>query len=529
MRHHGTSALLAVALAVTLVPAVARSQDDPVRRAQRRVMPDELPMSTPEEQGMDSYRLAEAVDFLTAHRLDYRPHQVIVVRHGRRVLDVALYPFEQGLRHDIASVGKMVTGTLIGIAVDKGFIAGADTPVLSFFPERQIANRDPRKEAMTIAHLLAQRSGIYHGDDGSHSAEDAEMYASADWVQWVLDRPMAEAPGGTWYYSNANLHLAAGALSQATGMSPLAFARRYLFPPLHIADVAWEADPQGVNNGAGGQEYRPLDLAKIGQLYLDGGAWRGQQVLSSGWVARSTSPAPGPHPAGWPPDSSVGFHWVIEDNYRGAGGSGGQNVELYPDDDIVIVVVAGGGTPYAGCSNPVALSAPLYSQFIRPAIVSDSALPPNPAGVAALAASVAAAAVSYEGPPKPVPTLPATALAISGKRFALEPNPLHISSFSLSFSGGSEATLQVAGEEEVTFRVGLDDVFRYAPGEGGLPAAAKGSWSASTRFVAIVDQFAIFAYLRVTMDFAGSRVTVTIDDLACPGGGSVTLTGTMQS
>ena len=474
---------------------------------------------------MDSYRLAEAVAFLTAHRLDYRPHQVIVVRHGRRVLDVALYPFERGLRHDIASVGKMVTGTLIGIAVDKGFIASADEPVLSFFPDRPIANRDARKEAMTIAHLLAQRSGIYHGDDGSHSAEDAEMYASPDWVQWVLDRPMAEPPGGTWYYSSANLHLAAGVLSQATGFSPLEFARRYLFAPLHIADVAWEADPQGVNNGAGGQQLRPLDLAKIGQLYLDGGEWRGRQVLSSEWVARSTSPAPGPHPAGWPPESSVGFHWVIENNYRGAGGSGGQTVELYPDDDLVLVVVAGGGTPYAGCSNPVALSAPLFSQYIRPAIVSDSALPPDPAGVEALAAEVAAAAVSYEGPPHPVPALPATALAVSGRQFVLEPNPLQISSFSLSFPGGSEATLQVSGEEEVTFRIGLDDVFRRAPGEGGLPAAAKGWWAGSTRFEALIDQYAIFNYIRVTMDFNGNRVTATVEDLACPGGGILTLTG----
>ncbi len=230
---------------------------------------------------------------------------------------------------------------------------------------------------------------------------------------------------------------------------------------------------------------------------------------------------------GWPPDASVGFHWVIESNYRGAGGSGGQIVELYPEDDMVLVVVAGGGTPYGGCSNPEALSAPLYSQFIRPATVSASALPPNPAGVAALAAEVAAAAASYEGPPRPVPALPATALTISDRRFVLEPNPLEIGWFSLSFPGGSEATLQVSGEEEVTFRVGLDDVFRHAPGEFGLPAAVKGWWAGGTRFVALIDQYAIFAYLRVTMDFTGNGVTITIDDLACPGGGSLTLSGSV--
>ncbi len=528
MRHFGRVLLFAAAVAAAHVPAIEHAQGSASQRVRRRLVRESLPMSTPEEQGMDSYRLAEAVAYLTAHRLDYRPHQVIVVRHGHRVLDVALYPFARGLRHDIASVGKMITGTLIGLAIDHGFIASVDEPVLSFFPDREIANRDARKEAMTIAHLLAQRSGIYHGDDGSDNAESAAMYASPDWVQFVLDRPMAEQPGGTWYYSNANLHLAAGVLAQATGMSPLDFARTYLFSPLGITDVVWDADPQGVNDGAGGQQLRPLDLVKIGQLYLDGGVWEGRQVLSAEFVARATSPAPGPHPSGWPPETSVGFHWVIEDNYREAGGSGGQTVEYHPDDNLVLVVVAGGGTPYSGCSNPVALAYPLYSQFIRPAIVSPSALPPNPAGVSALAARVAAAAAPNDGPPRPVPTLPSTARTISGKRFVLQPNPLEIGSFSLSFPGGSEATLAISGEEDVVLRVGLDGVVRYSTGEYGLPAAAKGWWDGSSRFVALIDQYAIYSYVRAQMTFMGTQVIIEIDDLACPGGGTLTLHGIIQ-
>lgn len=498
-------------------------------RAPRRLLaPEGLPASTPEEQGMDSRQLAEAVAFLTQHRQDYRPHQVIVTRHGRRVLDVALYPFTQGLRHDIASVGKMITGTLIGLAIDHGFIASADEPVLSFFPDRQIANRDARKEAMTIAHLLAQRSGIYHGDDGTHSAEDAAMEASPDWVQWVLDRPMAEAPGGTWYYSNANLHLAAGVLAQATGMSPLAFAQRYLFRPLRITDVVWEADPQGVNVGNGGQQLRPLDLAKIGQLYLGHGLWEGKQVVSSEWVTRATTRAPGPQPPGWPPEFSIGFHWVISSDRCEAGGSGGQMVLYFPAEDLVLTVVAGGGTPYSGCSNPDALAYPLYAQYIKPAVRSNAPLPPDPGGLAELQAQVAAAAASYEGPPRPVLALPATAHSISGRRFLLDPNPLEIQWFSVDFPPGSEALLRIAGEEEIAVRVGLDNVSRISPGQYGLPAAAKGWWADNARLVVMLDQFAIYSYLRITITFNGDRMTATVEDLACPGGPTVTVTGKME-
>jgi len=476
---------------------------------------------------MDSGLLADGVDYLTRHRLDYRPHQVIVARHGRRVLDVTLYPFSQGLRHDIASVGKMVTGTLIGIAIDRGFIASADEPVLSFFPDRQIANRDARKEAMTIAHLLAQRSGIYHGSDGSHTEEDRLMESSPDWVQFVLDRPMAEAPGGTWYYSNANLHLAAGVLAEATGMTPLEFAQRYLFHPLLIRDVRWEADPQGVNLGYGALQLKPFDLAKIAQVYLTGGECESRRILSQNWVTRSTSPFPGPPPPGWPPEFSVGFHWVVADDYREAGGSGGQAVLLYPDEDVLIVVVAGGGTPYAGCSNPVALAAPLASQYIVPAVQSSSTLPPNPSGVARLAAMVEAAGASYEGPPQPVPPPPAVASTISGRCFVLESNPLEIQSFTLTFGAADEATLHIVGEEEVTFLIGLDGVRRMSPGESGLPAAATGRWEGDASFEVILDQFALYTYLKVTFEFSGDEVTVTLDDLACPGGPQLTITGTM--
>jgi CubicO group peptidase (beta-lactamase class C family) len=496
-----------------------------VRVVRERVEPSWLPMSTPEEQGMDSELLADAVAYLTQRRLDYRPHQVIVARHGRRVLDVALYPFSQGLRHDIASVGKMITGTLIGIAIDRGFIASADEPVLSFFPDREIANRDARKEAMTIAHLLAQRSGIYHGTDGSHAEEDYLMESSPDWVQFVLDRPMAEAPGGTWYYSNANLHLAAGVLAAATGMSPLEFARRYLFDPLWIGDVRWEADPQGVNLGYGAQELRPLDLAKITQLYLDGGRCGGRRVLSQAWITRSTSPAPGPPPAGWPPEFSIGFHWVLADDYREAGGSGGQVTLFFPDEDLLVVVVAGGGVPYAGCSDPVALAAPLTSLYILPAVLSSSPLPANPSGVDRLAGMVEAAGVSYEGPPQPVPPLPAIASVISGERFVLDPNPLDLESFTLTFGAPDEATLAIVGEEELMFRIGLDGVRRMSPGEGGLPAQAKGWWEGDSRFVVLLDEFALYTYLQVTLDFSGSLATVTLRDLACPGGPQVVIAG----
>lgn len=511
---------------IVLAWAAQAQEAQTFRRLPRRhLLPSALPLSTPEEQGMDSRGLANAVvGFLLENRDDYRPHQVIVVRHGHRVLDVTFYPFPSGVRHDLASVGKTITGTLIGIAIDKGFIASAEERVLSFFPDRQVANRDARKEAMTIADLLAQRSGIDYDEDGSGCA-DAE--GSPDPVQATLDLPMRYDPGAVFEYCSANTHLAAAVLANATGMTPLELADRYLFRPLRIRDVIWETDPQGVNIGSGGQILLPLDLAKLGELYLRRGVWEGQRIVSGEWVERATSPVPGAFPPSWPADSKVGFHWVIYPDHVEAGGSGGQNVFVSQVHDLVLVVLAGGGQPYHGCQYPAVLASQVYARVLS-TIRSEQPLPPNPSAVAALATRVATAARPNQGSPSPVPPMPAMARVISGKRFVLEGNPIALSAFTLSFPGGSEATLVVEGEQTVTLQVGLDGNYRVSPGQWGLPFTAEGSWLSSSVFEVLLDEVPLYTYLKVSLVFTSTSVTIALEDLACPGGPLVLLHGHVE-
>jgi len=461
---------------------------------------------------MDSRVLGDMVQALLDSREDYRPHQLIIVRNGQLVLDMAFYPFSMGFRHGIASIGKMVTATLIGTAIDEGYITNVDEPVLGFFPGRVIANRDTRKEAMTIAHLLAHRSGIDYHDD-----QYASMQASPDWTQWILDLPMASDPGWEYSYSNANFHLAAGVLTQATGMTPLAFARRYVFGPLRIADPIWDVDPQGIHWGFGGQMMLPSDLAKLGVVYLTGGGWRGRQVVSPGWVTLATTAHPGPPPPGWSPEVSMGFGWAInfELSMLDTAGSGGQVMRVLLDSDLVVVAVAGGGPAYDSCGRNNAVVDDLLYDYLRMAVVSSSPLAPNPQGTARLAALVEAASLPYDGPPQPVPPLPAIADTVSGVVFEIEPNPLNLRWLSVSFPPGNEALLEYQMTEVVTVSVGLDDVFRISPGEHGLPFAAKGSWLDDTRFGLLLDQTALWRLLDVELDFDGDRVTVTLQDTSC--------------
>ena len=114
--------------------------------------------STPEQQGTDSEKLAEAPDFLQEE--DVNIHSLLIIRNGYIVTDAYFCPFARGSVRDVASVTKSFTATLIGIAVSEGRIASVEQPFLEFFPERTVANVDAKKEAMILKDLLTMRSGF---------------------------------------------------------------------------------------------------------------------------------------------------------------------------------------------------------------------------------------------------------------------------------------------------------------------------------------------------------------------------------
>jgi CubicO group peptidase (beta-lactamase class C family) len=319
---------------------------------------------------MDSVRLAEGIDLLIANRELYRVHSVVVVRNGSVVLDARFYPFAGGERHDLASVTKSFTSTLVGIAIDKGYISSVDAHMLDFFPGRVVANLDQRKRAVTVKHLLAMRSGL-RCDPGGFEQTLTEMTQSPDWVQFALDLPMAEDPGQTDVYCSPGVHLLSAILQQATGMSALEFGRRHLFGPLGVANVQWPADPQGVNRGWGDLALEPKDVAKLGVLFLNGGTLFGRRVVSPAWVDSATSIPEGYEYPGWPEGAGRGYLWWLASDGYSAAGRGGQLVSVYPDEGLVVGLTGGGCT--GDCQS---LRLQFLNDFVR-AVVSGGAFSPT--------------------------------------------------------------------------------------------------------------------------------------------------------
>jgi CubicO group peptidase (beta-lactamase class C family) len=119
----------------------------------------------------------------------------------------------------------------------------------------------------------------------------AVMEKSRDWVQYVLDRPMATEPGSQFVYNSGATELLAEIFKQATGRNLIEYAEANLFKPLGIASYYWKRTPLELPDTEGGLYLRPEDLAKIGYLFLKNGRWEGAQVVSPDWVSQSVTPA----------------------------------------------------------------------------------------------------------------------------------------------------------------------------------------------------------------------------------------------
>jgi len=498
------SAWLTLATLLGGVASMPYAQSPPVRAPRALIRAEGLASSTPEQQGMDSVRLAQAIEFLAAQRDRYYIHSLLLLRHGVRVADVSFWPFQPHEMHELSSASKPVMAVLMGIAIDKGYIAGVDERVLAFFPDRVIANRTAWKEAITIEHLLTMTSGL--GGVLPYDEEVEAIESSEDPLQFCLDLPMTTEPGSVWRYANQNTSLLSAIITQATGMTARDFAQRHLMGPLGVTRWHWDTSQQGISEGSGGQLMAPEAFARIGQLMLQGGWWRGEQLLSSAWVEVSTAlhVAEAYYCYIWGRYPDLDVYW--------AGGSQGQRMVVSEALDLV-AVFTGGGYAHGDIES---IYKEALQAYVFPAVVSEEALDPNPAGVARLEAAVRQAATG-SGEPVPPGPLPPIAAVISGRTYDMEV-PAGALAVTLRFPSDDEARLSVEATPEIIdgapfeWAAGLDGVVRFGRGQYGVLAAGTGRWAAAETFVMDVDTLGRMDYVRLTFVFAGEGLTLTVED-----------------
>jgi CubicO group peptidase (beta-lactamase class C family) len=320
---------------------------------------DQWPLAAPESVNLTSATICPMVKWLNASR-ERNVHAVLVARHGTLVFEayfsgndehwgqaVGEIVFGPKTKHDERSVTKSIVALVVGIAIDRGWIKGVDEPVLSFFPEYADL-RTPDKDRITLRHLLTMSAGLEWHEYGIPYTDDANsenrMDAATDPYRYVLGQKVVAEPGRVWSYSTGATELLGAVLRRATGEALDKLSGKVLFGPLGITDVAWHSDTRGNPIAAGGLRLRPRDLAKIGQLVLQRGAWNGTQIVSASWVDAATSPQ-----VNDPTAPSYGYQFWLdrsvvdkrEVDWAVGIGWGGQRLYIAPALDLVVVVNAG--------------------------------------------------------------------------------------------------------------------------------------------------------------------------------------------
>ncbi|HEX6721490.1 MAG TPA: serine hydrolase [Burkholderiaceae bacterium] len=465
----------------------------------------EWPVSTPEQQGMSSRALADLVDFGAANAMD----SLLVVRHGHIVAEAHYAPFRPGLKHVVNSVTKAVVGTLTGIASKEGALGPLNQAVIDLFPERQIANVDANKKAITLETLIDSTAGLDWREPLGNAPPESmiQMERSGDWIGFVLDRPMAQAPGAAFEYNSGAWHLMSAAIAKKTGRNTLDYAKQRLFTPLGITDVAWRRDPQGISIGGYGLFMHPRDMAKIGYLHLHAGEWAGQQLLTPAWVDRIQHATVDMRLGATPRLRYASGWWTVPDKraYMAVGFMR-QLIIVLPEVDMV--VVATGKRHYPLVPFIDRLSAAAQSQAPMPADATASAR---------LAERIKDAAVE-----KPSEVGPASSMArtISGKSYRFGPNAFGLRSLVLDLTSPTpayEAFIDRSRAGLPDLRIGaplgFDGYFRIGSEDGtGQLRAAKGRWLSENRLQVVAQSILEGIVTTSILTFEGNQVDVEIED-----------------
>jgi CubicO group peptidase (beta-lactamase class C family) len=257
--------------------------------------------------------------------------------------DPAWHPYYHGTDlHTMQSVSKTVSSVIVGIAVTRGdFQASLDTPVLKYFDIAHVKNVDDRKRRITLRHVLTMSTGLDWNEEVAYDDpknDSSLMEATDDWVQYVIDRPMAQEPGKVFNYSSGVSELLAYIFQTETGQDIEKYGEKYLFAPLGMQHF-WKRTPLGVVDTEGGLYLSGSDLAKIGYLYLHNGMWDGKQIVSEDWVKQSLSPFIDAQEG-----LKYGFKWWLfprgdMQQYVWMGiGFGGQRLMVFPKEELIVVL-----------------------------------------------------------------------------------------------------------------------------------------------------------------------------------------------
>lgn len=241
--------------------------------------------AAPDSQGVDAAKLKAAVGYLDANFGEQGARELVIVRNG--------YLIWKGPNcdayHNIWSSTKNYTSTLLGVLVGDGKCR-LDDPAAKYLPH--LADEYPSYAKITLRQLASMSSG-YLGEVVGKS--DAQPWGEP--VHYLKPTKPDYEPGTQIAYSDHQVFLLGAVITKLAGKSERDLFQERIADPIGMTRWDWgvsgEVDGIVLNNAAGtpntpGIQTTPLDLARLGLLYLNRGNWDGKQLLPASFVDEAT-------------------------------------------------------------------------------------------------------------------------------------------------------------------------------------------------------------------------------------------------
>jgi hypothetical protein len=362
---------------------------------------------------------------------------------------------------------------------------------------------DANLRELRLRDLLRMSSGQLAAD-----IKGFPFDSSRSLVREFLAVPVAFKPGTHFVYNTPGTYVLSAAVQKATGQTVHDYLMPRLFGPLGIADPRWDESAQGISFGGFGLSLRTEDIAHFGQLLLQRGQWKGQQLVPAAWVDEATSfqTSNGGDPTdNWDQGYGYQFWRCPHGVYRGDGAFG-QLCVVMPQYDGVLAVTAG--------TKDMAHELNLVWEHLLPAL-KEGALPADPAADAELGRRLSALIL-----PTPVAVASDLAAKVAGRKYVFAANEFEVESISL---GAPDS----AGTTRVTLRLhGLDQSFDCGRGSwtrgtletkadvwglgGKAPIGASGAWTAADTFTAAVCRYRTPITTTYQLTFTGDQLDLVV-------------------
>ena len=295
-------------------------------------------------------------------------HALLVVHDGQTVYEeyfsgdderlghaLGHVSFDADSLHDVRSISKTVTATLIGIALSRGEIPSLGTPIAELLPAySQLLTG--AKARITLRHVLTMSAGLAWDEESvsyrDERNDENRLSSSADPVAFVLGRELVSEPGEVFNYSGGLTHVLAAVLEEAVGHGIERYAAERLFRPLGIERWEWMDSGNARPSAFSGVRLRARDAANLGRLYLAGGLWEGRQLIAGEWIEEATSTwirYPDDETPAFVLAGGYGYQWWTnryatpkgELSVATAIGNGEQRIIVVPELSLVVVVFGG--------------------------------------------------------------------------------------------------------------------------------------------------------------------------------------------